>query len=333
VTLDREQHPRFAIRLAIHASLTRSHTISVSDRKVSDGASLYMSGGSPRGASGIAADLLRSTLPRVNRTCGGIFACVVLVIVGSSRADGQERQLNQGHPVRLDDALPITAGDATLLGDGTLRLQHEGAHRGEFALDAQYAILPNTLVSVGTVLTTAPHQTSDPGSGDLTFAGRINFGQQSDLLPTMATQVAVTLPTGVDSRATDIELKGLATRSETLGLMTFLFHLNAAAVFRATHQADDDRTIRYRLVVGASLPLPQEATTTVVFDLFAEQGIRRGERETIGAELGIRHRLTPRVAIGAAIGSEFWGPRDRSPFYATAGISFDFELPAFGRGP
>ena len=274
-----------------------------------------------------------STLPRVKRRAASVFACVVLAIVGSSPAGGQERQLNQGHPVHLDDAFPISAGSATLLTAGTLRLQRESANRGEFALDAEYALLPNTQLSIGTILTTAPHQSSDPGSGDLDLAARIAFGQQSDFLPTIATQLAVTLPTGVDSRAIDVELKALATRAETLGVLPVLLHVNAAAVFRAVRESSDDRAVRYRLVAGASLPLPQQATTTLVFDVFVDQGVRRGERPTVGAELGLRHRLAPRVAVDAAIGSEFAGPRDRSPFYATVGLSFDFDLPAFGKAP
>ena len=36
--------------------------------------------------------------------------------------------LDQGHPVRLDDAYPIAPGDATLLFGGRLRLQEEGSN-------------------------------------------------------------------------------------------------------------------------------------------------------------------------------------------------------------
>jgi hypothetical protein len=261
-------------------------------------------------------------------------AGALVLLLGALAAGGaaaQERQLNQGHPVRLDDAFPINAGDATVLTAGSLQLQREGANRGAFALDAQYAILPSTQVSVGSVVTTAPHETSDPGSGDLTLAGRVTLGRQSDLLPTMATQVGVTLPTGVDSRAVDVELKGLATRSVTVGLLPLLLHLNAAAVFRAAHRGDDERLVRYRLVAGTSFALPQQATTTLVADVFADQAVTRGEPETVGAELGLRHRLTPRVAVGAAVGTELAGPRDRAPFFATVGVSVDFDLPAFGK--
>ena len=255
-----------------------------------------------------------------------------MVTVGPA-ASAQERALNQGHPVRLDDAYPIAAGDATLLLDGGLRTQARSANRGVFLIDAQYAILPNTQLSVGSVLTTTPHETSSPGSGDLTVAGRATLGRQSTFLPTMAAQIGVALPTGVGSRAVDVELKGLATRSATVGLLPLLFHLNAAAQFRATHLGSDEHLVRYHLVAGSSFAIPQQATTTLVGDVFADQALRRGQRETIGVELGFRHRISPRIAFGGAVGTEVAGPRDRSPFFATLGLSVDFDLPAFGKPP
>jgi hypothetical protein len=200
-----------------------------------------------------------------------------------------------------------------------------------FPLDAQYALLPTTQLSVGTVLTTAPHETSNPASGDLNLAARVMLGRERTFLPTLATQVGLTLPTGVDSRAVDVELKGLASRSVTLGLLPLIFHLNAAAQFRATHRSSDEHLVRYHLVAGSSFAIPQQATTTLVGDVFADEAVRRGQPATVGVELGFRHRLTPRVALGGAVGREVAGPRDRSPFFATLGMSVDFELPAIGK--
>jgi hypothetical protein len=256
-----------------------------------------------------------------------VAGALTLASVGGAAA--QERTLNQGHPVRLDDAYPIAPGDSTLLLDGGVRTQMHGSNRGVFPLDAQYAILPNTQLSVGTVLTTAPHETADPGSGDLNLAARVLLGRQTSFLPTMAAQVGVALPTGVDSRAVDVQLKGLASRAVTLGLLPLQLHLNGAAQFRATHLADDEHLVRYHLVTGASFAVPQQATTTLVGDVFADESVKRGQSPTVGVEVGFRHRVSPRVAVGGAIGRDVAGPRDRSPFFATLGMSVDFELPAF----
>jgi hypothetical protein len=255
------------------------------------------------------------------------------LVAVSPAARAQERQLNEGHPTRLDDAFPIAAGDATVLLTSGVRVPQHGAPVGVFPLDVQYALLPNTQLSVGTVLTTAPHETSDPGSGDLNVAARVALGRESTFLPTLAAQLGVNLPTGVGSRATDVQLKGLATRSLTVGLLPLLVHFNAAVDFRATQRSEDERLARYHLVAGASFALPQQATTTVVGDVFADQSVRRGEAETVGLELGLRHRLTSRIAIGGAVGTEIAGPGGRAPVLARLGMSFDFDVPAFRKPP
>jgi len=262
------------------------------------------------------------------------FALIVAVLVTIvPTAAAQERALNQGHPVRLDDAYPIAAGDATLLLDSGVQTQAHRANRGAFLIDTQYAIMPNTQLSLGTVLTTTPHKTSDPGSGDLGVAARVLLGREATFLPTMATQVSLGLPTGAGSRSVDVELKGLVTRTATLGLLPLAFHLNGAAQFRATHLGSDERLLRYHLVAGSSLVVPQQATTTLVGDVFADEALTRGQAATVGVELGFRHRLGPRVAFDGAVGTEVTGPRDRSPFFARVGLSIDFDLPAFRKPP
>jgi hypothetical protein len=271
-------------------------------------------------------------LPRPSRGFGVLLALILAALAVAPTA-GQERQLNQGHPVRLDDAFPLVEGGATVLAAGTFRLQGQGSNRGVFPLDAQYVILPDLQISIGTVLTTEPHDTSDPSSGDLNVAGRVALGRQTDLLPVMALQLGTTLPTGLNSRATDVELKGLATRSLTLGLLPVFLHLNTAAEFRTTNRRSDERLARYHLVTGLSFTIPQQATTTLVADIFADQAVQRGGRPTVGVEAGLRHRLAPRVAIGAALGSEFAGPGARAPLYATVGISVDFDVPVFRKAP
>jgi hypothetical protein len=74
-------------------------------------------------------------------------------------------------------------------------------------------------------------------------------------------------------------------------------------------------------VAGPSFTLPQQATTTIVADVFVDQARKRGEPETIGLELGARHRLAPAVAIHGAAGSTAVGPADRPAALARIGLS------------
>jgi hypothetical protein len=69
---------------------------------------------------------------------------------------------------------------------------------------------------------------------------------------------------------------------------------------------------------------PQYTRTTLVGDLFTEQGARRGGSNVFGAEVGFRHQLTQRTVVDAGIGSELAGPADRSSLFFTTGVSVGF---------
>lgn len=261
-----------------------------------------------------------------------ITGLAMLAVVEAPRsAVGQEKDLNQGHPVRLEDAFPIAAGEATLLGTATAAVPHHGSATGLLQLDAQYGLLPRTQLSLSTLLSTEPGETSDPAFGDLMLAAKIGFGSASGPLPLFASQIALTVPTGIGSRSVDIEVKGYATKDVTIGLLPLFAHLNGSAQFRATERASDERLVRYHLAAGLSATVPQLAAMTLVADMFVDQAVKRGEAETIGMEAGLRYRVSPKLAIHSAVGTEVAGPADRAAFFARAGLSFGFEGPAFGR--
>ena len=92
-----------------------------------------------------------------------------------------------------------------------------------------------TQLSLGTTLSTHPHEADDPRAGDLDVSVRVNFGRQTALVPTLAALVGATFPTGVDSRAYGVVLKGYATKT-ILGMVDL--HLNAGLhhVVNADHQ-------------------------------------------------------------------------------------------------
>jgi hypothetical protein len=118
-----------------------------------------------------------------------------------------------------------------------------------------------------------------------------------------------------------VEVKGLLTKSfDRLSL-----HLNAGYEWLSGTTCDD-RDGRYEVILGASYPVgaPQYTRTTLIGDVFTEQGSRRGGSNVAGAEIGFRHQLTARVVLDAGIGTEFAGPAERSPLFLTTGISVGF---------
>ncbi len=234
----------------------------------------------------------------------------------------QERGLNERHPVRLADAFPVGRGDVALLTAGMAIMPRDGPTRATFPLDVQYGVLSDVQLSLSTQSATTA--IGDPASGDLTLAGRASFSTESTLLPFFAIQLGATAPSGDGSRATDLELKGYASREVRVGNLQLFLHLNASVDVRATHLGGDERRLVYHLATGPSFTVPQHATTTLVADVFVDQARKRGDSETIGVELGLRQRLTSWLVFDAGVGTEAVGPGDRAAIFATIGLSVTF---------
>jgi hypothetical protein len=181
---------------------------------------------------------------------------------------------------------------------------------------------PNFQLGVGTTLFTAPHEVDErPKSGDLHLSALYNFNKETISVPAFGLKLGLGTPTGVDATGFAVEVKGIVTKSvERLSL-----HLNAGYEF-LTDTRDDERDGRYELALGFSYPVgaPQFTRATLVGDVFAEQAAHRGESTVVGAELGLRYQLTPRIVWDVGVGTEFAGPSDRSRFFVGTGFSFGF---------
>jgi hypothetical protein len=243
------------------------------------------------------------------------------IFVGEARAI-DHTNLDENRPLRLEDAYAISNGEIAIEAGAGLTLQRRGPNRGLFPIEILYGALPNLQLGAGTSLTTAPHDLDDrPKSGDLRLSALYNFNQETLALPAFAVKLGVDAPTGIAARGFGIELKGIVTKSvDRLSL-----HLNAAyEFFTASRQDEGDG--RYKLTLGASYPVgaPQFTRATVVADVFAEQALRVKTPEIVGGEVGLRFQLTPRIVWDVGVGTEFAGPRDRSSFFMTTGVSFGF---------
>jgi hypothetical protein len=230
--------------------------------------------------------------------------------------------LDGGRPLRLEDAYAISTGEIAVEAGGGFSLRRRGADRGFFPIELLYGALPNFQVGIGTTLSTDPREIDEPAkSGDLRIGALYNLNQETLVVPAFGVKLEIDLPTGVASKGVDVELKGIVTKSfERLGL-----HLNAGYQL-LTDTGRGERDGRYEFALGASYPLgaPKFTRATIIGDVFTEEATHRGDANVVGAELGLRYQLTPNLVWDAGVGTEFSGPRDRSPFFLSTGFSFAF---------
>jgi hypothetical protein len=255
------------------------------------------------------------------KTIGALVLAILIVMPAPSFAI-DHGNLDEGRPLRLEDAYAISTGEIALETGAGFSLLRRGPDRGFFPIEVLYGALPNLQVSLGTTLTTHPHDIDEHvKSGDVRLAALYNYNQETLVMTAVGVKLEVNLPTGVDARGVSLELKGLVTKSvERLSL-----HFNAGYQV-LTDARREERDGRYELVLGASYPLgaPHYTRATLIADVFTEQSSQHGEPNVVGAELGFRYQLTRTIVWDAGVGTEFAGPSDRARFVFSTGLSFGF---------
>lgn len=256
----------------------------------------------------------------MNASIISIAAALLLAPVAAFAID--HKNLDEGRPLRVEDAYAISTGEIAVEAGAGFTLQRRGPDRGVFPIEVLYGALPNFQIAVGTVLSTDPHAIDErPKSGDLQLSALYNFNQETLNVPAFGMKAGLAAPTGVDSRGFAVELKGIVTKS--FGRLSV--HFNGGYEF-FTDTRGDERDGQYSLVLGASYPVgaPKFTRLTLVADVFTEQSAHRGESSVVGAELGLRYQLTPRIVLDIGTGTEFAGPADRSRMSFATGLSFGF---------
>jgi hypothetical protein len=230
--------------------------------------------------------------------------------------------LDAGRPLRLEDPYPVAAGEWAVEAGVGVEEARRGRDAGLARAEVLYGIAPNLHVSLeGTVFAPVRAVRGAEDSGDVVVSGLYNLNQETLTLPAFGLEAAVALPTGPDASGTDLEVKGLVTRSwGRVG-----FHLNAGYALIGGARANE-RDRRYLLTAGASLPLgaPSHTRTLLVVDAFRDQAPSVRQAGVSGAEIGVRHQLTARTVLDAGTGTELRGPEDRSRLSLRAGISIGF---------
>lgn len=251
-----------------------------------------------------------------------IAGVLLLGLTAAPAAAVDHKNLDEGRPLRVEDAYPIGAGEIAIEAGAGFTLQRRGPTRGRFPIEVLYGAFPNLQIGVGSLLSTDPRTIDDgPKSGDLRLSALYNFNQETISLPALALKLALEAPTGVGAEGHAVGLTGIVTKSvERLSL-----HLNGGYEF-LTARGEGERAGHYTLALGASYPLgaPRFTRAILVADVFAEQSARRREATTVGTEVGLRYQLTSRVVWDVGLGTAFAGPATRASFFMTTGFSLGF---------
>jgi hypothetical protein len=230
--------------------------------------------------------------------------------------------LDEGRPLRLEDAYPSAYGELSAETGVRLSLNRQSPDRVAFPVELLYGAYWNLQLGLGSTLATEPHTIDEAEkSGDLRTFALYNFNQETLRLPAFAAKLSLDFPTGLHSRGVDTELKGIMTRSFGQARA----HLNVGYEF-VGHARDGERDGRYEAVLGAQYPVgyPRFMNTTVLADVFTQQSVHAGETNPSGVEVGIRRQIAPLTVLDVGLGTEFAGPAERSPFFATVGVSIGF---------
>jgi hypothetical protein len=230
--------------------------------------------------------------------------------------------LDPNRPIAIEDAYVIPKGEIGLEGGVTFNDRKEGKSRFGFQPQIIYGAFDNTQIEIMSGLLTEPGTVrGDDKSGDLSIGALYNFNAETLQVPAFAARVEVGLPTGVNSKGVETEITGVMTRS----FGRWRTHVNVGYTFLGSPQ-NNERSGAYRLVAAVSYPLgyPMSFRDTIIMNLFTRQSDLKGQKNPSGVGVGLRHQVSSRIVFDAGLGSEFYGPADRSVFFSTVGVSVGF---------
>jgi len=143
-----------------------------------------------------------------------LFLSLVLMGIASGVYAIDHSNLDEGRPVRLEDAYSIASGELAVEAGAGLTIERRGPNQGVFPVEVLYGAYPNLQLGLGTTFSTEPHEGEGQSKfGDLRLSGLYNFNQETLTLPALGIRLTLNFPTGVDSAGVDVKVKGLLTKS------------------------------------------------------------------------------------------------------------------------
>lgn len=242
------------------------------------------------------------------------IGCILLTPLSVYAAD--HRNLEENHPIRIEDAYPIAYR--------SLEFQTRGGYErnGEFGKDVGFAELElkwgadkNVHLALGLPLQFGKEVEPDL-NGDVVLEGLYNFNVETQSLPAMSLKTEFSFPGGSDSEGVGFEILGIATK----GWGKNRFHLNAG-YHRNSSAGLGERTDLYR--VGVAFDRPIDLDHLFVSDFFIDQSVVKGDKPLYSFLVGVRKQVNPWSVLNFGVGHGF-GSMEAPDLIITLGYQHNF---------
>jgi hypothetical protein len=229
--------------------------------------------------------------------------------------------LEPERPISIQDARPVPYRAFSGSADWTYNVRANRLNDYGPGFSLLYGAARSLEVGADIRYLTRPERNSSRGisSGDLFLHGLYGLRSEDARGPALAIRVAVQLPTGLDSKGTDLHVGALATRSfDAYRLHGNLLWTRLGAITGA------ERRERLEGIAGIDfLVTPQGRTDTLgVADVSWRTNPIRGGTGIVTLETGVRQRIGIQTILFAGLGSDVRGEhRDRSRLRIRLGLT------------
>lgn len=251
---------------------------------------------------------------------GAVFTSLLLA---ASPASAQFlSNLERDRPVAVEDATPVPYRGLSAALDWTYNVRRADSNDEGPGWTLVYGAVRNLELGASQRYVTRPGRNALRGisSGDLELHALYGIVAESASRPALGVRVGIAFPTGLDSKGTDLQLAGLATRS--------FGGLRLHANVRWTRLGDTVPTERAdRLEGGLAVDFLAARGRTDTL-LLASVTVRSSpvleESAVVDVELGARHRVGTQTILFGGLGSELSDKLDRPRLRIRLGLSHVF---------
>jgi hypothetical protein len=223
--------------------------------------------------------------------------CAMALALACGHALADVSNLERGLPAQVTDAEPIGRGEKQVQLGSSFDRQRNRETQLTLEPQVQWGFADRWQASLS--VRGIGGSADNTGSGDIGVQVFRKLSDEGTLLPALAAELQLALPSGKNTLGIDPTLRAIATKTLGSRPKTHQVHLNLAWT-RNNRPDAGERRERAQAVVGYSTPIGDK--TAFVADLVREQQREVGEMATI-AEVGIRRELAKQTTLSLGAGA------------------------------